>query len=462
MGTIARGICLSVTALLVGTSASAQTLSFVFVGPTNAMVTNFGAANIHGGYADGYRGVRLTPATLATFQKVAPPNMLRTYNALQPGTPLRTRIDRVMQISHQLVFDVEVQLVDDRTGLSGNASYATSSRNNVVYVWPAAWNFPVTAPRKGHQGAIGIGEFFALDHANSIGWTGWESVLLHETLHTQFVGEKTKWGSITTTYGQDGVHYFSEILGADDIPFEEGLGTFYGYTHYHPNGLNATNAFFQSTRDRYIVEDMGVVTYADVGRPNRTEDRPIPDRIRRLQPDRERYSRYYYTWWAVAPRYLLFNEWTSTAFHVYFWRHANNDPDQALRMIDATAGWMWSELRRRSLPYAVNGLAREMETFAATPDGQTKLRAGTLTSSMFPFALLDILTHFGMSDDEYQALMRRSGVGEASRALAQYWTHRAAVRRLVEADLKASPIRIQEAIAAAHTYFQQPNTVLTP
>ena len=103
-----------------------------------------------------------------------------------------------------------------------------------------------------------------------------------------------------------------------------------------------------------------------------------------------------------------------------------------------------------------------MEAFAATPEGQAKLRAGTLTSSMFPLALLDILTHFGMTDDEYQALMRRSGLGEESRALAQYWTHRAAVRRLVEADLKASPIRIQQAIAAAHTYFQQANTILTP
>lgn len=461
MGTIARSVCLSSLALLVGTTAGAQTLSFVFVGPTSAMVSNFGAGNIQGGYAHGYRGVRLTAANLATFQKVAPPNMLRTYNALQPGTPLRTSIDRVMRISHQLVFDVEVQLVDDRTGLPGQASYATSPRNKVVYVWPAAWNYPVTAPRKGHQGAIGIGEFFALDHVNKIGWTGWESVLLHETLHTQFVGEKTKWGSITTTYGQDGVHYFSEILGADDIPFEEGLGTFYGYTHFHPNGLNATNEFFRSTRDRYIVEDMGVVTFKDVGPPARTEQRAIPDRIRRLQPDRERYTRYYYPWRSVAPRYLLFNEWTSTAFHVYFWRHANNNPDQALQMIDATAGWMWSELRRRNLPYAVNRLARQLEEFAGTADGQARLKAGTLTSGMFPFALLDILTHFGMSDSDYQMLFKRNQLGEDSRALTQYWSHRAAVRQLVEADLKASPIRIQEAIAAAHRYFQQANTILT-
>lgn len=461
MRAIVRCLCLSAIAVTVGTPARAQTMSFVFVGPASSMSSNFGAASVQGGYANGYRGVRITPGNLATFQKVAPPNMLRTYNALQSGTALRTRIDRVMRISHQLVLDVQVQLVDDRTGLPGRAGYATKSQSNVVYVWPAAWNHPVTAPRKGHQGVIGIGEFWALDHVTSIGWTGWESVLLHETLHTQFVGEKTKWGSVTTTYGQDGVHYFSEILGADDIPFEEGLGTFYGYTHFHPNGFNATNTFFSRADERYIVEDMAVVTFRDVGPPSRTERRPIPDRVRRLQPDRDTYTRYYYQWQRVSPRYLLFNEWTSTAFHMYFWRHANNDSDQALRMIDATAGWMWSELRRRNLPYAVNRLARELEEFASTPEGQAKLKAGTLTSSMFPFALLDILTHFGMTDSDYQMEFRRNQLGETSRALNEYWNHRAAVRQLVQADLTASPIRIQQAIAAAHGYFQQANTILT-
>jgi hypothetical protein len=461
MQAMLRCLCIGAIGVMAAAPAGAQTLSFVFVGPTSSMVSNFGAANVQGGYATGYRGVRITPANLAVFQKVASPNMLRTYNSLQAGQPLRVRIDRVMQISHQLVFDVEVQLVDDRTGLPGQAGYATQSSNSVEYVWPAAWSSPVTAPRKGHKGVIGVGEFWAQDHVNDIGWTGWESVLLHETLHTQFVGEHTKWGSVTTTYGQDGVHYFSEILGADDLPFEEGLGTFYGFTHFHPQGLNSTNAFFSRADDRYIVEDMAVVTWKAVGPPSRSERRPIPDRVRELQPDRDTYTRYYYQWRQVAPRYLMFNEWTSTAFHLYFWRNANNDPDQALRMIDATAGWMWSELRRRNLPYAVNNLALELETFAGTPEGQVKAKAGTLTSSMFPFALLDILTHFGMSDSDYQMEFKRTPLGDTSRALTEYWNHRAAIRKLVEADLTASPIGIQNAIATAHKYCQQASTILT-
>jgi hypothetical protein len=451
-------------ALLAAASASAQTMSFVFIAPAATMTSTFGAANVQGGYVNGYRGVRVTPANLAAFQKVASPNMLRTYNALQPGTALRTKIDRVMRISHSLVFDVEVRLVDDRNGVTGNVGFATSSHNNKTYIWPAAWSDPVTTPRKGHQGFIGIGEFWAADHVNDMGWTGWESVLLHETLHTQFVGEHTKWGSVTITYGMDGVHYFSEILGAQDLAFEEGLGTFYGYTHYHPQGLNATNTFWSRADDRYLTEDASIpVSWAELrNAASRRENVRIPDDVRRQQPDRETYTRYYFHWNRVPGKYLLFNEWTSAAFHMYFWRHVNNDPDQALEMIDEMAGWMWGELRRRYPTYAANNLATQLEAFAATPAGQAKKTAGTLTSSMFPIALLDLLTHFGMTDAQFQLEFRRDQHAEESQALRQYWTtHRAAVRKLVEADLAANPIRFQQAVTAIHTYFQQPATILT-
>lgn len=461
MRSIFRILCPAIVGLAIGAPAGAQTMTFVFVAPEATMTSNFGAANVRGGFADGYRGVNITAANLATFQKIAPPQMRRTFDSLQPGTALRTRVDRVMQVSHGQVRDVQVQLVDDRTGLPGRRGYAIKRLKSVVHVWPAAWNAPLGPPGKGHQGTIGIGEIWAADHVNSIGWTGWESVLLHETLHTQFVGEHTKWGSVTTTYGQDGVHYFSEILGADDLPFEEGLGTFYGYTHFHPQGMNATNNFFSRADERYILEDASVVTFKNVGKPDRTESLPVPDRVREVQPDRDTYTRYYYRWYSVPPRYILFNEWTSTAFHMYFWRNANNDPDHALRMIDESAGWMWGELRRRSLSYAANNLALQLEEFASTPEGQTKRKSGTLTSSMFPLALLDILTHFGFTDADYQAEFKRQPLSESSRALTEYFNHRAKVRALVEGDLKASPVRIQTAIAAAHKYFLQDATILT-
>ena len=463
----------ALAALVVGTTTApawAQTLTFVFVGPAATLSANFPEADVKGGYGDGYRGVIITPANLATFRKLAGDKMKATFDALQPGTPLRAKVDRMMKLSHSLVLDVQVHLVDDRTGINAADTIYVPKLNDatkLTYVWPAAWNTPVAGPPKGHQGTIGIGETTAALHEKSMGsWAGWESVVLHETLHTQFVGQKTKWGAITATYGMDYAHQFSEILGAQDLTFEEGLGTFYGYTHYHPQGLGATNDFFGRTDDRYLTEDASIpASWIDLRKvASSTEQRPIPQRVKDRQPDRTTYTRYKFKWMNVPGKYLLFNEWTSCAFHVYFWRYANNDPDQAFRMIDENSGWMWGELKRRYPAWAANNLALQLEKFAATPEGQAKKTAGTLTSSMFPIALLDLITHFGMTDDELQTEFKRQQavwVGP-SKALTEYWNHRAAIKQLVDADLKASPMRFEQAVKAVNTYFQKPNTILVP
>jgi hypothetical protein len=445
--------------------AAAQTVSFVFVGPTAAMTSNFGAANVRGGYADGYRGVAVTAANLATFRKLAPANMQKTYDSLQPGTVLRTKVDRLMKLSHGNVLDVQIHLVDDAAGLTGRYGYADNpGPDSRVYVWPAAWSDPLTAPKKGWQGTIGIGEYWAGRLANPkvLGWTGWESVILHETLHTQFVGESTKWGSTTITYGMDGSHDFSEILGAQDLTFEEGLGTFYGYTHFDPKGYEKTNAFFANASDRYITEDASIPASWELRKfANRKEKVAIPPRVKRLQPDRTEYHRYHFYWKDVPGKDLLFNEWTSTGFHMYFWKHVNNDPDHALKLIEETSGWQWSELRRRYPTYAVNSLATQLEYFAATPEGQKKKAAGTLTSSMFPFALLDMITHFGMTDAEFKLEFSRDQHAEESKALKDYWTHRAAIKKICDPHFAANPIRFKEAVGEVHAYFQKAPTILT-
>ena len=321
-------------------------MSFVFVGPTAAMVTNFGAASLRGDYADGYRGVALTAANLATFRKVAPPNMQKTYDVLQPGTVLRKKVDRLLALSKGNVLDVQIQLVDDHASLTGEYTYADGpGPGGRMFVWPAAWSDPLKPPRKGWQGIIGVGEYWATqlsdpDPDKGIGWTGWESVILHETLHTQFVGEATKWGSTTITYGLDEMHQFSEILGAQDLAFEEGLGTFYGYTHYDPQGYDETNEFFANPKDRYITEDGSIPASWELRKfANRKVPRAIPAKVKAAQPARTEYFRYHFYWKDVPGFDLLFNEWTSTGFHMYFWKHVNNDPAHALKMIEETSGF---------------------------------------------------------------------------------------------------------------------------
>ncbi len=40
---------------------------------------------------------------------------------------------------------------------------------------------------------------------------------------------------------------------------------------------------------------------------------------------------------------------------------------------------------------------------------------------MFPIALLDMITHFGMTDAEFQLEFRRDQHAEDSKALTEYW-----------------------------------------
>ncbi|MGH2628744.1 MAG: hypothetical protein ACRDHY_19065, partial [Anaerolineales bacterium] len=226
---------------LVPDLAGAQTVQLYYAAPTAAMVSTFGAGSVFGGVADGYRAVPVTPANSAAFQSIAPPNVLRTYNALQPGTTLRNRMDGVLRVSGGVV-DVSIVLFDDRTGISGHSSFATSTNAaGQQYIWPAAGVGPKQANNR-YQAAIGVGEQ-ASAHIQTWpgGWLAWEGALLHESLHTQFVGEKTKWGGPTgngvdIVYGGDGSHWIFELLGEQELPFEEGLGTFYGTMHNNPEG----------------------------------------------------------------------------------------------------------------------------------------------------------------------------------------------------------------------------------
>jgi hypothetical protein len=446
--------------------ASAQTVSFVFVAPTTTMTTNFGAAAIIGPYADGYRGVRITAANLATFRKVAPRHLQLTYDALQPGAVLRGKVDRVMKISKGNVTDVEFQLVDDHAGLTGRYSYAhKKATDNRLYVWPAAGSDPAVAPAKGWTGSVGVGEYWAaqLTARPGYGWTGWESVLLHETLHTQMVGQHTKWGSIAITYGADEMHQFSEILGSQDLAFEEGLGTFFGFAHWDPQGYNRANNFFSDATERYMVEDGSIPASWDLRKlPKKTVPvTPIPDDVKKNQPTRTEWNRYYFFWKDVPGKDLLFNEWTSTGLALYFYKHANNDPAQVLKMIEEMSVPMSNNLRNRYPTFAANNLAAQLEAFAATPQGQAKKAAGTLTSSMFAIAVLDMITHFGMTDAEFQTEFRRDTPLVTSKALTEYWKHRDAIKKICDAHFKANPIRFTVAVGEVHRYFQQPATILT-
>ena len=66
---------------------------------------------------------------------------------------------------------------------------------------------------------------------------------------------------------------------------------------------------------------------------------------------------------------------------------------------------------------------------------------------MFPFALLDMITHFGMTDAEFRTEFSRNPHAERSKALTEYWNHRAAIKKICDPHFAANPIRFKEAVA---------------
>jgi hypothetical protein len=473
---VVKGVSIAAAALVMSTmavpaAAQQPTVTFSFVAPAATMTANFDQKLIRGGggYADGYRSVTINAATLATFRKVATasaPNMLKTFDELQPGRPLRAKLDRMLQLSQGAVVTVSVMLVDDATGVVNATGWGTwtDPADNRTYVLPVGGNGPLVGSR--HVGAIIVGEHWAklqIDNTQVFGWAYWEAVILHEALHTQCTGLSTKWGNVRITYGLDEQHMITEFLGAQDKAFEEGLGSFYGFAHFQPKGLAATNTFFSLTDGRYDFYDGSIpASWNDLRQAvTKTEPvTPIPKPVSTAQPARTSYTRYLVAWLRAPGFYLLFNEWTTTGVMMYFHSRTNNDPAQAFGMIEEMSKLIVPDVRRRDLAFASNHLALQLEAFAKTAPGQAKAAAGTLTSSMFAVALVDLLTHFGMTEDEFKLEYTRANLAPKSLAIAEYWKHRAAIRALVDADIKATPIRIEKAVDAIHKYFQARPTIL--
>ena len=448
-------LALTIAVLLLPALARAQTVTFVFVAPSATVDASFAGQGTAGGAIPaGYKGVTITAANAAQFNTVAPPRIAHLYTQLQSGTALRNEVNQVFAISGNRV-DVKFYLVDDRTGLAGDTGAMTPfTVGGTTYVWPAASVSPSAGGR--YQGEVGMGEKAGdVIVANRPGGiVSWEATALHETSHTQWVGAWTKWGAINQraiTYGADGAHYEEELLGDQNAAVDEGQGTFFGHVHNFAERQEKVD-FFKRADYRYFVEARSVLA----------GERELYSVAARQQGTVGGASVFRYRWMDVPGFYLLFSESTSSAFYTFFWLVTNSNRDQAFNMLIQTGASMWTDRLKRHLTYACNRLALQLEAQAATPAGQQAKTAGTLTSSMFPFALLDVLTHFGMSDQEFRADYDRHYPDRQPRAYTEYWNRRQAVRQLAQPHLSASPILIVEAVNAVHRYFQQADTILVP
>ncbi len=218
----------------------------------------------------------------------------------------------------------------------------------------------LTAPSEGlARASIGIGEYWAaqLDgpRQSSAGPAGSRCCCTKRC--TRSSSASTRSGARSTiTYGMDEMHQFSEILGAQDLAFEEGLGTFYGYTHCDPQGYNEDERVLRE-RERSL-HDRGRRRFPRRGscassRTKTSRSGHSGRRARSSQPARTEWTPLLLLLEGRARQGSAVQRVDVDGVHMYFWKHVNNDPAQALKMIEEMSGSMWSELRRRYPTYAV-------------------------------------------------------------------------------------------------------------
>jgi hypothetical protein len=451
-------------------SALAQNFIYYFVAPHNVISTNF-----TGGDSTwcpiGYSRVQITSANAARFNSVAPEKIRYVYNQMQPGTALRNNLNIVMRNSSGTVNTVQIWLADDRTGFNVTTAnpggwFMVYPETGTRYVWPAAGNYMSGSNR---VGIVGFGENqLATDQSQRTGgMRAVDEVVLHETSHTQFISA-SKWeavGGNAITYGADGMHYFNtaELLGDQEGALNEGLATFYGYI-MNDSAWQEQLQIMNSTGQRYFVEGRSFLA-------GQRELYTVPERVRTTLMTWDasgnrvpmRYANgdeitiFTYPWRNVPGFYILFAEATSTVFYSIFRNYTYTNKDTAMAMITTASQAMSPERRKRFLTFACNRLALRMEAYNASATGRAD---ASRISSLFPFAVLDLITHFGMTDAEYRADYVRNYADQDPRAYAEYFNRRAAIRALVQADIEASPIRFQEALRRIVDYCRQPANIL--
>ena len=495
----------SLLLLLAGTALS-QTIHTWYYGPSATMTTNFTgplAAYVHPdsclGNVTGLSYVLLDARTAPVFRSNAPANIKATYDSLTNRTSLmRSKVFQIRGLSNNLVSEIHINLFDDRNGLAPADTCKCDHivRTGVRGVWACATNERQSGR---YIGFVWLGETAAIDIiANSPGgYWAWYETVIHEFSHTQFATEydssgvsiQNKWGhnGITISYGGDEGHWGSELQADQQSPLDEGLATFWGLEKNRV-GRDSLVAWLNDTTARLILGSHSFLTgipemwnsphrvlYTGTIPANRTITPPGWNPIRLVSPHIQTGAGYQlraFKWLDVPGKYCFYNEQMFQAYALMFYEQSAVDPVKSFDMMLNAAKKLTPPNNRLRYPAAfANALANELETYARSAEGRTAQSRNTLVSSMLAYALYDIVTHFGMSEDdmkrEFRINMETYKPIPKPKAYDEYWADRAALEKRLcpflggsDCNRGTGPINIIQAAQEARTYFRDARRIL--
>ncbi len=489
--------------------SKAQTLEFIYSAPTATMNATFNNARAftrnHNGtiipVMNGYRYVYVNAGNVAQFRAMASPNMRNTYDSItRANSALRRKLNKVMTLSGGKVTRITFFLIDDRTGMPSNTDsiFCSSPHNNMTIAWPCAANWRANSTTGTYRGRVMIGEQAAgLDIARPGGFKHWEATIIHEVSHTQMLRDVNginKWDNrtmgisgIAISYGGDRGHWFEELQADEQQPMDEGLGYFWALEHNPPMAQSLDN-YLNHKGNRFLLGSRSFLTGTPRmwNAPHNVLCTGIPcvspsgttfnvTLNTWITPATGGYELRAYKWLDVPGDFVFYNEQMSEAYFYLYHRYAFASRDTAYnKVFDAVKKLCVNANQRHRYPaHAANMFANSMEAYARSSAGQADAANNTLVSSMFAYALYDLLTHFGQSDAD---LRRAFDINSATyipytpkpQAFTQYWAHRNQVKQLACPFLggnSCSPgatgnIDIHRAVAAVRDYFKNSARIL--
>ena len=336
-----------------------------------------------------------------------------------------------------------------------------------------------------------------LDAAKAGGFKRWEATIIHEVSHTQMlrdVNGVNKWDNrtmgvsgIAISYGGDRGHWFDELQADEQQPMDEGLGYFWALEHNPPMTTELDN-FLNAKGNRMSLGSRSFLTGVPEmwNAPHTVVCSGIPcvsadghtynvQLNTSITPATGGYQLRSYRWLDVPGKFVFYNEQMSEAYFYLFHKYGFLQRDTAYnKVFNAVKKLCVSANQRHRYPsHVANMLANSMEAYARSAAGQGEANNRTLVSSMFAYALYDLLGHFGQSEAD---LKREFDIHSATYipytpkplAFNQYWAHRNAIRQLACPHLggdSCNPtatgnIDIHRAVAAVRDYFKNPATIL--
>jgi hypothetical protein len=491
------------------------TVRIFYLAPTDTIRAHYTGALATYIFADscnraptGYSGVLLDNQTAGIFRRIAPPRIKGTYDSLTNTTStLRREIRKVNTLSNGRIQRSEIFLFDDRNGLIASDNCKCDHLYGAIRgIWPCAGNW---RNRSGnYTGDLYLGELAANYIITNFpgGYWAWDETVIHEFSHTQFAREYindstavvNKWGpnGVSISYGGDDGHWGQELLADQQLPLDEGLASFWSLDR-NAASRDSLVSFMNSKDSRFYLGSHSFLTgtAAMWNSPHRviaTVTIPPQDangqrivnitfpngrtgRVRLVAPHIQTGAGYElrsFKWLDVPGDYVFYNEQMAQGLALMFHEFAFSSRTRAYNAIFDAARAITPPNQRLKYPgFFANNLANSMEAYARTSAGRSEETAGTLTSSMFVYALYDLFTHFGMTEEKMrrELLVNFDPYKPIPKPLAfdNYFSQRDAVKQVACQYLEGNncqhgtgAIDIRRAVEAIRNYYRDPSRIL--